>query len=1008
MKLDVVATLGARLWQLQTRAEVGAQAAAGLLEAFEADGAILWFADANRHECDPEDIFLSGPLVQTAQADEIALAIRAGRLEQWIAARGAAIHNAADIDADDGRCGLLAVSWRQARRMPGYVDAFLVLLTEQLKAWSEREAIIATFRGSEATAVAPASAAPASPSLRIVARGGGMGPLLEQAPDIVMLHTLRGRIIDANVAACTLLGYQKRELTGTSLAALMTTGASRLPWLRPNFADAPRVRAEYLMRRKDGRTVRLYTSTRVVHASGEHVAVMFAREVGQPTARSVSERHDVRVLPPAQPASASMTQWIVQATADLVFAKDAQGRYVQGNPAFCQQVGRPLPEVVGRRDGDLLPPEVAAAISTVEARVLQDGVPASHEVSWPVGERVRPFVVRQSPWRDEQRRTIGTIAVATDLTGRREREEDREARVRDLTEAHERTSRMLADQQRVADRTAALLAIARTLGTGLDGERASAAALAAIDAHVPEVACAVGEYDAVRHVVRVTAYGQHADLLRLEGETFRGFDASFGDDLLRGRSSARLRLGPSDFAVDAAIQAHGARGLAAVPLLSAGRPRGVLLLAWPVHREPQMADVSLVETIAVHLAQALDNARLHGELKSSLASLRDAQDDLVRTERLRALGEMAAGVAHDFNNSLTTILGMTEWLLTSLPEDSDIRSDLSAIRTAAGHAAALINGLQSFGRSSAHAHAAEPVSLAELAATLPELARPRVQEREARDHVSFEIVVEASPVPLVAAVAEDIRELLRHLIHNAIDALPTGGRILVRTRQVRGGAQVQVVDHGVGMTEDVRRRVFEPFFTTRRHAAKGLGLSVCWGIAARHGGTLAVDSAPGEGATVTLTLPAIAGRAAAAPPARPAAAAPPIRDLRIVLVDDEPAVRESVTDMLGALGHEVVAVDGGAAAIEAVTARRFDMVITDLGMPGMDGYELARRCRQVCPSLPVVLLTGWAPDTADLPEGVVRIVTKPLTLRALREAIADVLPSSGLVDTGAAAERSIG
>ncbi len=1003
MKLDVVATLGARLWQLQTRSEVGAQAAVGLVEAFEADGAILWLADHERRDCEAEDIFVSGPLVQSARADELALVIRAGRLEQWIAARGGAIYNAADIDTDEGRCGLIAVSWRQARRMPGYIDAFLVLLAEQLKAWAEREVTITTFRGDVPAAPEPVSPVPQSQSLRIVARGGGMGPLLEQAPDIVILHTVRGRIIDANVAACALLGYQRRELMGMNMAALMTAGASRLPWLRPDFATAPRIRAEYLMRRKDGRTVRLFTSTRVVQASNEQMAVMFGRDIGEPAPKATVERTDVRVLAPAPPATSSMTQWVVQATADLVFAKDAQGRYVQANPAFCELVGRPLPEILGRRDDDLLPADVAAALATVEARVLQDGATASLEVAWPTAERPRPFVVRQSPWRDEQRRTIGTVSVATDLSGRRDTERDHEVRVQELTAAHERTSQMLAEQQRLAHRTATLLAIARAVGAGLDGERASAAALAAIEEHVPGVACAVGEYDPIRDAVRLTAYGPHGALLRLDGDTFRGFDASFGDDLQRGQTSVRLRLGPSDYAVDGAIQSRGARGLAAVPLLPGGRPRGVLLLAWPADREPQMDDVSLAENIAAHLSQALENARLHAKLKASLASLRQAQDDMVRAERLRALGEMAAGVAHDFNNSLTTILGMCEWLLTSLPETSEIRADLGTIRTAANNASALINRLQVFGRALPQTGGADPVSVAEIAATLPELARARLQEREARDHVSFDLVVEASPVPLVAAVPADIRDLLQHLVCNAIDAMPEGGRILVRTRQVRGGAQVQVIDHGVGMTEEVRRRAFEPFFTTRKHDGKGLGLSVCWGIAARHGGTLSVASAPGQGATFTLTLPAVTGRVAPASPKAGAAPAPAVRDLRILLVDDQPVVRESVTDMLGALGHDVVAVDGGAAAIEQVSARPFDLVITDVSMPGMDGYELARRCHQSHPALPVVLLTGWLPDTAELPEGVARVLGKPLTLRSLREALAEAVAER----TGVA-ERSIG
>ncbi len=396
------------------------------------------------------------------------------------------------------------------------------------------------------------------------------------------------------------------------------------------------------------------------------------------------------------------------------------------------------------------------------------------------------------------------------------------------------------------------------------------------------------------------------------------------------------------------------------------------------------------------IEQALaEKTKLSDELQRSLSSLRSTQGQMVRAQKLRALGEMASGVAHDFNNSLTTILGLLEWLLHTAPADLAIRPDLETIRTAAVDAAAIVRRLQLFGRSAPDAEA-EQVDLAELAQLVVNLARPRWRELAQRRGVQFDLVVEseAEPAPPVRAVSSEIRELLMNLVFNAIDAMPQGGRIAIRTGRAGEMACIRVVDQGTGIPEEVKARVFEPFFTTKGKDGAGLGLSVCWGIAERHGGTLEVESNVGQGTTFTLALPALSGAAAEPKPAAQPAPEPAVSKaarrlaVSVLLVDDQPDVLESVADMLGALGHRVVTAASGEIALRQFKRDRFDVVMTDLGMPGINGLELARRLRSERPELPVLLLTGWGADYEEHPpEEVSMVLSKPVTMKSLQESL---------------------
>jgi CheY-like chemotaxis protein len=393
--------------------------------------------------------------------------------------------------------------------------------------------------------------------------------------------------------------------------------------------------------------------------------------------------------------------------------------------------------------------------------------------------------------------------------------------------------------------------------------------------------------------------------------------------------------------------------------------------------------------MAGHVSSVIERLDTDRLLATSRTSLRDYEREIAQTRRVRALGEMASGIVHDFNNCLTTILGFTELSLGPLEEKDAHYEDLSTIRTAALDAAALVRRLQALSRPPRGGDEREIIDLREVVRAMPRLALPRWSRRAQCEGIRFDIVVDAQPVPPVCVAVAEIRELLLNLLFNAVDAMPKGGQIVIGTRQVDGEIEITVKDEGVGMAPEVLDRVFEPFFTTKGDGGGyGLGLAVCRSIAERHGGRLSARSAPGKGSMFTLRLPPAPTELLAPLGAAAAPVAADRTGRRVLLVDDQHEVRESVGEMLRALGHDVLICEEGNAALAMAIRQRVDVIVTDLGMPNMNGVELAERLRVVVPNTPVVLLTGWGLDDDRLPDNVSSVVSKPITMKRLAEALA--------------------
>jgi signal transduction histidine kinase len=425
-----------------------------------------------------------------------------------------------------------------------------------------------------------------------------------------------------------------------------------------------------------------------------------------------------------------------------------------------------------------------------------------------------------------------------------------------------------------------------------------------------------------------------------------------------------------------------------VPVGTAERCFGALVVRWPSRAPVPMDEAERIAVaVAKQMAMALESARLYGETQEALAEVERAQERLVQSHTLHALGEMAAGTAHHLNNLLTVALGHLQLMrrrsATALPRSVDL------IEQALTDAASVVRRMQRFARTGPAEEESEPVDLAQIAHEARELTEtPCVDAFQARG-IPILVRVDAQPVPLVRAGAGALRETVTNLILNALDAMPRGGVITLQTFEDARGVCLSVSDTGVGMSAEVKRRALEPFFTTKGPKGTGLGLSAAYGLMRRHGGELDVDSSEGKGTTITLRFPSMEARKGT-DAAVPSMGADP-GTTQVLLVDDDDRVRSILGELLESEGHSVLHARSGPEALSVLErGERVDLVLTDHGMPGMTGLELTRAIKSRWARLRVGLVTGWG-ESLDLPASGDRpdfTLAKPVDLVTLRSAVA--------------------
>lgn len=402
----------------------------------------------------------------------------------------------------------------------------------------------------------------------------------------------------------------------------------------------------------------------------------------------------------------------------------------------------------------------------------------------------------------------------------------------------------------------------------------------------------------------------------------------------------------------------GLRSLVAAPLLVESKVFGALITA---RREPHAfssAECEFLQQLSEHVALAANQAQLYSELQQAYEDLRQTQQSVMQQERLKALGQMASGIAHDINNAISPVALYTESLLEREPGLSDRARDyLRTIQRAIEDVAQTVSRMREFYR-----HREPQLTLA--------------------------------PIDL-------------NLIFNGVDAMPDGGTLTLRTCVVspsKGSecaalVNLEVRDTGVGMDETTKRRCVEPFFTTKGERGTGLGLAMVYGMAQRHSAEIEIESEPGKGTAVRLIFQVSTPPASSA--LNPSANLKSMQRLRILLVDDDPLLIKSLRDILESDGHFITAADGGQAGIKAFAEAQtrgepFAVVITDLGMPYTDGRKVAASVKAAAAATPVILLTGWGQRMIaeqNIPPGVDRVLSKPPKLNELRSTLAELTAS---------------
>jgi signal transduction histidine kinase/DNA-binding response OmpR family regulator len=388
---------------------------------------------------------------------------------------------------------------------------------------------------------------------------------------------------------------------------------------------------------------------------------------------------------------------------------------------------------------------------------------------------------------------------------------------------------------------------------------------------------------------------------------------------------------------------------------------------------------------------------IHTEDITEAKRAEQQREAMAQSEKLRALGQMATGIAHDLNQSLMLVASYSELAQLALLHDPPDIGELEDLLTTTTQAA--LDGGETVKRLLVFTRAApqqdnQTLDLTKVVREAAQLTAPRWRDAAQAAGRPVTLNVESEGHPLIRGSAAELRELMTNLIFNAVDALPAGGAIGLKVVVEDGQGIIEVSDSGIGMSAEVQERVFEPFFTTKGEAGTGLGLAMVFRIVEQHGGHIEVQSAPGRGTTFRIALPLIeAGAEPSSPSSAPGVQLEPARPLRILVVDDEPMMTRAMVRMLRPAGHMLSTADSGEEALLKLAVQPFDVVVSDMGMgAGMNGWELSEAVKIRWPGMRFLLATGWGAgiDPAEArARGIEAVLSKPYRLADITRALAN-------------------
>lgn len=686
-------------------------------------------------------------------------------------------------------------------------------------------------------------------------------------------------------------------------------------------------------------------------------------------------------------ASEEQTRLIVDTALDAVVTMDAKGCITGWNPCAEATFGWTRAEALGRPLASTIIPERQRASHRAGLeRFLVTGQTSV------MGRRIEVTALR----RDGSEFPVD-LAITQTRTGG---DASFSAFVRDITDRRLAQERVRAQ----LDRMLLLDQITRAIAERQDLQSIYQVVVRSLEERLPVDFCCLCRYepvDASLTVVHVGVRGQPLALELAMGEQARiEIDNNGLARPVQGELVHEPDISDTTFPFPRRLADVGLRSLVVAPLQSESRVFGLLVAARHQPDAFSSGDCEFLRQLSAHVALAARHAELHSALQQAYDDLRQSQQVVVQQERLRALGQMASGIAHDINNAISPVSLYTESLLereTQLSERG--RGHLMTIARAVDDVATTVARMREFYRQREPRLALEAVKMNVVVQQVIDLTRVRWTDMPQQSGAVIDLNVDfAAELPSILGVDSELREALINLVLNAVDAMPEGGTLTLRTRALVDSVRVEVGDSGVGMDEETRRRCLEPFFTTKGDRGTGLGLAMVYGVLQRHGADIDIESAVGVGTTVRLSFPV---RTTAEAAASPASAALPPR-LSILVVDDDPMLLESLRETLEADGHFVATANGGQAGLDAFAAasasrRRFDIVITDLGMPHVDGRKVAAAVK-AAGETPVIMLTGWGQRLASedqIPPHVDHMLSKPPKLRELRAALSQLAAGTG-------------
>jgi signal transduction histidine kinase/HAMP domain-containing protein/ActR/RegA family two-component response regulator len=454
----------------------------------------------------------------------------------------------------------------------------------------------------------------------------------------------------------------------------------------------------------------------------------------------------------------------------------------------------------------------------------------------------------------------------------------------------------------------------------------------------------------------------------------------------------------------------GWRSTMAVPLMVEGKLFGILIAARLQVQGFSSGEAEFLRMLSEHVALAAHQTRLHTDLEKAYNELRRTQATILQQERLKALGQMASGIAHDVNNALSPVIGFADLILKGdYGLKPEAKKYVGHIRTAGEDIAHIVARLREFYRTREVNESLQQLNLNTLVEQVVDMTRPRWRDIPQSNGITIEVEARPAPdMPRLAGIESEIREAITNLVLNAVDAMPGGGKITISTRVIRndGGdndvkqpvkAMIEISDTGTGMDEETRKRCLEPFFSTKGKRGTGLGLAMVYGVMERHRGSIEIHSELGKGTTFRLIFPVRVTPTVTEPEKENGAKVEP---MQILCIDDESLLRELLKEILERDGHEVVLSDNGQSGLDEfriATERKrpFDLVITDLGMPYIDGRQVAKTIKLESPRTPVVMLTGWGAFMKEDGSGPVEvdgILSKPPRSREIRDMLRKFSP----------------